>query len=342
MLAAMDRGAMPPAAADPSCRDYAGSEHLTLPPDEVERFRAWVDADMPEGDPTDATETLQIKDQLENPDAVVMMESSYQPTFTDTNNPGNEYRCFAMDASDLEGRAINAMAPVVGNNQMVHHIVLFTMPSDSLTEEMQSPDGWDCIDGMGDDALDGMLTAWAPGMLPIQFPEGTGLQVEEGHHIVAQMHYFYNGPELDGATDQSGYAFHLVPEGESYSPVFMAPIGNFDFAIPPGASDHTTTDRFENSFIDLKVLGIFPHMHQLGTWFNARVLHEDGTETCLVDGAYSFDNQMTYQFTEPAELPTGDSVEFTCTWDNSAGSSTVRYGERTNEEMCFFFAFVTI
>jgi hypothetical protein len=223
-----------------------------------------------------------------------MMESSYQPTFSDTNNPGNEYRCFAMDAADLEGRAINAMAPVVGNNQMVHHIVLFTMPSDSLTEEMRSPDGWDCIDGMGGDALDGMLTAWAPGMLPIQFPEGTGLQVEEGHHIVAQMHYFYNGPELDGATDQFGYAFHLVPEGESYSPVFMAPIGNFDFAIPPGASDHTTTDRFENSFIDLKVLGIFPHMHQLGTWFNARVLHEDGTETCLVDGAYSFDNQMTY------------------------------------------------
>jgi len=340
MRGSMDAGQMPPAAADPGCRDYEGSEHLTLPDSAAATFSAWVDADMPEGEPGEAVETVQIKDTLDDPDAVLMMEAPYTPTYEDPSNPGNEYRCFAVEAGELAGQSITAMAPVVGNNQLVHHIVLFTMPSESLTEDMRDPAGWDCIDGMGSDSLDGMLTAWAPGMLPIEFPEGTGLAIEPDHHIVVQMHYFYNGPETDGASDQSGYAFH-VADGP-VSPVFMAPVGDFSFAIPPGATDYTSTDTFENSFLDLQVLGMFPHMHQLGTWFNAVIKHDDGTETCLVDGAYSFDNQMTYQFKEPAEFKQGDSVEFTCTWDNSEGTNTVTYGERTDEEMCFFFTFVTL
>ncbi len=342
MVGAMEAGEMPPAAADPTCREYKGSEHLNLPADDAATFAAWLDADTPEGDPTTAPEVVPLKDELENPDAVVMMESAYTPSFADPSNPGNEYRCFAIDPGELTGRYITSMAPIVGNNQMVHHIVLFTMPEEDLTESQRTPEGWNCIDDMGSETLDGMLTAWAPGMLPVEFPEGKGIQVEEGRVLVAQMHYFYNGPDTEGASDQSGYAFHLAPEDEPVAPVFMVPAGSFSFTIPAGSADYTFTDGFLNTYVDLTVLSMFPHMHQLGTRFNARILHEDGSETCLVDGQYSFDNQMTYQFTDPASFKKGDSVEFSCTWDNSAGDSAVRYGERTDEEMCFFFTFVTL
>jgi len=342
LLSAMEAGEMPPPASDPSCQDYEGSDHLNLSGDALDIFSAWVAADMPEGDRVTAPPPIQIKDQLDNPDAVVMMEAPYTPTFTDTENPGNEYRCFALDAGDLAGRSINAMAPILGNNQMVHHIVLFSLPTASLTDEMRDPRGWNCIDNAGVDSVNGMISAWAPGMLPIEFPEGTGLAVDEDQSIVIQMHYFYNGAEDVPESDQSGYAFHLAPEAEPVVPVFMAPIGDFSFVIPPGAPAYSSTDEFTNSYVPLKVLGIFPHMHELGSWFNARVIHTDGTETCLVDGAYSFDNQMTYQFKDAVPLNTGDSVEFTCTWDNSDGTEEVRWGERTNEEMCFFFSFVTL
>jgi hypothetical protein len=342
MLGSMDTRQMPPPASDPSCQDYEGSDHLVLSDEDRELFAAWVDVDMPAGDPAAARDIPPVKDSLDAPDIVVQMETPYQPVFMDTDNPGNEYRCFAIDPGELAGRSITAMAPVVGNNSIVHHIVLFSLPSSTLTEQMRSPEGWDCIDTSNTGSIDGMVSAWAPGMLPIEFPDGTGLPVADDRHLILQMHYFYNGPETEGASDQSGYAFRVSPEDEPVTSVFLAPVGTYSFEIPAGASEHTVTDSFQNSYVPLKVLGMFPHMHQLGTWFSARIRHADGSETCLVDGAYSFDNQMTYQFHEPIEFAQGDSVDFSCTWDNSEGTAPVGYGERTNEEMCFFFTFLTL
>lgn len=342
MRGAMEDRQMPPPASDPSCQDYKGSDHLVLSDTDRGLFSSWVDAGMPEGDPDTAREVPPIKDTLDAPDIVLQMESPYRPAFTDTENPGNEYRCFALDPGELAGRTITSMAPVVGNNEMVHHIVLFSLPSTSLSEEQRAPGGWDCIDTGNTGSIDGMVSAWAPGMLPIEFPEGTGLPVAEDRHLVMQIHYFYNGPETDGASDQSGYAFEVSPEGEPVTSVFLAPAGTFSFEIPAGADEHTVTDSFYNSYVPLQLLGMFPHMHHLGTRFSARIKHADGGETCLVDGDYSFDNQMTYQFHTPIELAQGDHVEFSCTWDNSEGTAPVGYGERTDEEMCFFFTFLTL
>ncbi len=342
MVGAMEDRLMPPPASDPGCQDYSGSEHLVMSDEDRERFASWVAADMPEGDPTDAVPAEPVKDTLEDPDLVLMMDNPYLPAFTDPANPGNEYRCFVIDATELGGRNIRAMAPVLGANQMVHHIVLFSVPSSTLTEDMLAPGGWDCIDGQNVGTADGMISAWAPGMLPIEFPEGTGMHFEADHQLVVQMHYFYGGSSTDGTSDQSGYAFHLVPEGEPVTPVLLAPAGNFSFEIPAGAAEYTVEDTFENNYVPLKLLGVFPHMHDLGTWFNARIRHTDGSETCLVDGAYSFDNQMTYQFREPIVFDSGDVLDFSCTWDNSEGTEPVRWGERTNEEMCFFFTFLTL
>ncbi|MFO0007655.1 MAG: hypothetical protein ACK559_41730 [bacterium] len=83
-------------------------------------------------------------------------------------------------------------------------------------------------------------------------------------------------------------------------------------------------------------------MHTLGTEYAARVEHGDGSSSCLVEGAYDFDNQVTYMFREPLTFAHGDRVEYECTWDNSSGTSAVRYGERTDEEMCYFFTLVRL
>ena len=54
-------------------------------------------------------------------------------------------------------------------------------------------------------------------------------------------------------------------------------------------------------------------------------------------GSYDFSNQLTYQWPEPIDFRPGDRLEYSCTWDNHNGDSVVTYGERTDEEMCFFF-----
>ena len=340
MLAAIDDGRMPPAASDPSCQPYEGSDILTLPSSARDTLAAWITGDKPMGSPEDATPTKVVSGELVEPDFLMPMPEPYAPTYGDDRNPGNEYRCFALDPGEAAGRYITSMAPTVDQESLVHHVVLFSVPKDELDERYTGPQGWDCIDGEGGSATDGMIAAWAPGMLPIEFPENTGLPVPEDSYLVLQMHYFANGGAEPGTADQSGYAFNLADSVSSV--VYLAPLGNYSFRIPAGNAYHTVTDTFRNTYTDFTVLGMFPHMHKLGTRFNAKILHEDGAETCLVDGVYDFDNQMTYMFSDPPAFKTGDTVEYSCTWDNSEGTNQVTYGERTDEEMCFFFTFVKL
>ena len=103
--------------------------------------------------------------------------------------------------------------------------------------------------------------------------------------------------------------------------------------------------------MDLKIHGVFPHMHVLGQAYGASITHADGSETCIVEGDYDFDNQLTYQFAED-DMPVvsnGDSIDFYCNWNNSISNDDLPhsepvnagYGERTDEEMCFFFSLVS-
>lgn len=338
ILGAMQDGRMPPPAADPNCRDYVGSDILTIQPEDITRFEAWVNAGMPPGEGATTTPPP-VDPQLKDPDAIITLPAPYVPTFQDTANPGNEYRCFAVDPGDMAGKYITAMAPVIDQASLVHHVVLFTVEKTALDPMYVRDDGWDCIDGQGANALSGMIAAWAPGMLPIEFPGNHGMKVPEDSWIVMQMHYFYSGTDTVGLADQSGYAFHI--EEGPVPQVYMAPIENHRFVIPAGDPAYSATESFVNEYLPLYVLGVFPHMHTLGTGFHARTVAGDGSETCLVEGTYDFNNQMTYQFTEPALFDMGDELQFTCQWNNENGDASVRYGERTDEEMCFFFAYVT-
>jgi hypothetical protein len=337
MLAAMEDGRMPPAAADPSCRDYVGSDVLTMPNESRDIFAAWVDLDKPMGEVAEQPALPEITGELKDPDVVYSMSAPYTPAYTDDRNPGNEYRCFVIDPAENGGRYITAMAPVVDQTAIVHHVVLFSVERDSIGEEYLGDEGFDCIDGQGGDATSGMIAAWAPGMLPIEFPEGAGMQLPGDALLILQMHYFYNPSEGDVA-DQSGYAFKLADTVEKG--VIMAPLGSYSFAIPPGDTDYSDAGSFTNTYVPLDILGVFPHMHQLGQRFDMRVEHSDGSESCVVSGDYDFDNQMTYQMVEPVELGVDDKVRFECNWNNADGANTVRVGERTDEEMCFFFTLV--
>ena len=73
----------------------------------------------------------------------------------------------------------------------------------------------------------------------------------------------------------------------------------------------------------------------------------DGEEECAVSAEnYDFYNQLTYLFNEPLVIEPGDTVHWSCTWNNSTSNpdqiydppQDIRYGERTDEEMCFMFS----
>ena len=132
----------------------------------------------------------------------------------------------------------------------------------------------------------------------------------------------------------------------------MYPFGPTSFQIPAGDAAYSKSSGFTiPTGIKAKVYGTFPHMHNLGSGYHLQIKKNDETEQCILhsDG-WNFNNQLTYMFPEPIQLEGGDNVEFECTWNNSKSNTSrpleepvdTRYGERTDEEMCFAFTFLSI
>ena len=346
MLAAIDAGTMPPPVSDPDCRDYIGSEHLVLPVEDRDAFAAWLVDDMPEGDPSEAPVVSQPPSTIDDADMEIRLPAPYTPPFVDPDNPGNEYRCFALEHGRDEAFFVTAMGPLIDEKDLVHHIVVYPMDESDVPDDYDPVSGYDCINKTGQVAE--MIAGWAPGALPIELDEGLGIRINPDERIVMQMHYFQSGSE--SKSDQSGYAFRTTDDVDTE--VLLFPFGDYDFTIPAGAEDHEYTiawdipetinyNGVEVDLPDLTVHGMFPHMHVLGKSYDFSVTRDDGDEECgLYSEKYSFDNQLTYMFREPLVVEGGDRLNWTCTWDNP-GDSDVQYGERTDEEMCWAFTMIS-
>ena len=90
------------------------------------------------------------------------------------------------------------------------------------------------------------------------------------------MHYYQN-PELENPTDQSGYAFVTTDKVDHSA--MMLPFGLHNFTIPAGDSSYTTSDTFSLP-LGFTIWGIFPHMHVLGSAYEFAAI--DGDEkVCL-------------------------------------------------------------
>ena len=347
MLDAIDGGRMPPPVADPTCRDYIGSEHLTLRPGARDTFAAWIEGGRRVGAAPDAPMHAPVSPTLTDADMELLIPQAYTPAYADTANPGNEYRCFVLETGHTEDFFITALHPLVDAAEILHHAVLFTVPRSVLDPSWFAPDGVNCINDMG--ATDGMVSAWAPGMLPVEFEDGAGLRIDSDAVLVLQLHYYASAP---GVSDRSGYALRTAPSVSRE--LLMAPLGAFDFRIPAGEANHSHVEsiRWGSSYPPVRVWGSFPHMHVLGTGYRVWIEREDGTEDCVLEGTdrYSFHNQLTYMFRETPVVRPGDTVRFECTWDNSAANPNqffdppqdIGYGERTDQEMCFAFTLVSV
>lgn len=349
---ALDNGHMPPPVADPECRPYVGQEHLTGDPQMAGRVRSWIAAGHPEGDPEDAPAVDAPTESLADPDLELVLPAPYTPTFGDPREPGNEYRCFVLDWTTDTTLWIQAMAPVLDQRDLVHHMLLFTVQEEDLpNHDPQS--GWDCIDdafvGSGEvDKLlagNGMIAGWGPGAVPVEFQEDVGIRITPDQRLVLQVHY-YASEGTEGLSDQSGYAFRL--SDTELDPLLMAPMGAFGFRIPAEDPAYTVTDGFTLP-IDLTVHAVFPHMHVLGRAYSLTATYAD-QQTCITRGDYDFHNQLTYVFEDPVKVRADSTLEMSCTWDNSSDNpdqlndppEEVGYGERTDQEMCFAFSLVSL
>lgn len=344
MAAYVSSGLMPPPAADPGCRPYVGSDRWNLSPEDVATFQAWAEAEAPLGDPASAPEAEVWAGGIEDPDLVLSMPFSHVVA---PDRDGNEYFCMILDNPLTEPVWIAGLDVALGNAAVVHHMLLSVDLGGDAGAAYGAEDpsqGFDCRDPiMEDDWLP--VHAWAPGMETTWFPEGVGVPLNPGDQIVLQMHYF--SPDHNTTPDLSSYKLKLTDA--ALRDVEMWPIGPEGFTIPAGEPAHTEQGKLRNRWGDLTIYGTFPHMHLLGTGYRSWLADKDGAESCLTEGSYDFDHQAFYMYEEPVAWPQGSTFYGECTWDNSTSNSSqyndppqdVRWGEGTNEEMCYFLMYAS-
>ncbi len=132
----------------------------------------------------------------------------------------DDYRCFLLDPRLDADQVITGFDVRPGNPEVVHHVILFRVPTEQVAEAERvdagsDEQGWTCF---GDTGLGGgpgaglddapWLGAWAPGGREQVHPRGLGVELGRGSRLVMQVHY-----NLVGGTspDRSAVDLRLAP-----------------------------------------------------------------------------------------------------------------------------------
>jgi len=339
----VESGFMPPWRAKPGHGRFTGERHLAA--SEIALIKAWVEAGAPEGNPDDLPPlpTFVSGWSLGEPDLIVRVPDAYE---VPADGP-DVFRNFAIKLDISEKVHIKAIQFRPGNPRVVHHALVLCDPSNrALARDADDPEsGYPSAATGVEELVRGAqyLDVWAPGVTSQPFPSGVALPVEPGSALVLNVHYHPSGKT---ESDQSMVGIYLADDSEPIShPVFvdlLFVVGSANIDIPPGARGHHVAADFTLP-TDIKLLGIFPHMHYLGTEMKARAIRPDGQEEPLIwIDPWHFNWQDKFVYSSPLELPRGTRLDLEAWFDNSADNphnpsdppQRVLFGEETTDEMC--------
>lgn len=257
------------------------------------------------------------------------------PGATDTTphvveaDAGNAIRCFAYRVPSDQQLYLTGAAPVIDESRVLHHWILW-----GSNTEIEDGSIFDCNGNMPRDAQ--FITGWAPGGGLSLYPEGVGLALPPpGGTLILQVHY-WNGMELEGISDRSGVGICATPEVPEHVAAVHT-LGSILINVPPHGTQTTTGYCTPQATEPIHVLSSGPHMHQTGTAIRTEILRggsESAIETLVEVDPWNFNDQGGHP-TDTLIMP-GDTLRTTCEYMNPT-STTIRFGERTEDEMCFNF-----
>ncbi len=293
MLKAVKDGVMPPWHADAAQNGVFENERR-LSDRDVALLERWVEKGAQAGDLTAAPAPPVHAGgwRLGEPDLVV----AFDAVALDAGGP-DVFKDLQADFGLTEKRWIRALEVKPGDRRVVHHVILMASDGKSMPTS-----GW--------------LGAWAAGMEPMVFPEGTAKLLEPGQKLIGDMHYH---PAAEAATDQTQVGLYFYG-GEPEKELINLWIQNSNFLIPAGAPDYVVEASHtfqENS----TVYGLLPHMHYRGKEFTYTATYPDGrTEVLLHVPRYDFNWQTLYNFEQPLKMPKGSRIDCVAHFDNSTAN----------------------
>jgi tetratricopeptide (TPR) repeat protein/mono/diheme cytochrome c family protein len=326
---------MPPWKPEPGYGDFVGVRRLT--DDQINLIQRWVDDGLVEGDAADLPPAPDWTNewQLGRPDIIVTMPEAYR-----LGGDGPDvFRSFVIPITVAGPHYVRGVELRPGNRQVVHHANIkidATRSSRRLDDEEPGP-GYD--GGAGRDAKfpDGQFLGWTPGQMPRMLSDGMAWRLEPGSDLVVEAHMVPSGkPEAV----QFSVGLFFTDQPPSRVP-YMLRLGRQTIDIPPGEKSYVSTDRYVLP-VDVDVLAVQPHAHNLARQINAVAIMPDGISKPLIDiKDWDFNWQDVYRYAQSIALPRGTTLVMRYTYDNSADNARnpydpprrVTFGQTTSSEM---------
>lgn len=326
---------------------------------ELATLAAWADGGTPEGDPKDAPKPRAFTEgwQLGTPDLVLTMpdEMTIGPSGKDN------FRCVVLPTGLTEDKFIVAVEVRPGNSRIVHHTLNFydtTGQARALEQkekerakkpnEQDHGPGYSVGMGLGftpESGKVGGVGGWAPGQRARYLPAGYGWRLPKGADFVVQMHYHRNGKV---EKDRTTFGLYFAKK-DGIKPYKNAVIPGRFLVIPPNRESFPVKGAIEAQQ-DGELHSVMHHMHMLGKTAKVTMTPPGGKPVVLLrleDWDYNW--QETYWLKEPIAFKAGTKFHVEATYDNSAKNPNnpfspptwVRFGDQTDNEMCFVFLGLT-
>lgn len=177
----------------------------------------------------------------------------------------------------------------------------------------------------------GMLYAAGIGSTDSNFPPGVALKVPAGTYVQLYIHVF-NASDAS-LTQTSGVQVKLANPADVLHEADMMFGGRRSFTIPytdPPTPYHVLADCGAPE--DWHIVGLWPHMHDLGVHQNVAVRRASVVINTLLDTDYSYLDEKSYAM--DVTVTASDRVGFDCTFLNTTGNP-VGASDGQNGEMCF-------
>lgn len=230
------------------------------------------------------------------------------------------YFCvYATVPRDVDIKAFRPLSPLG-----THHTVL-------TRYQGSAPDGVvPCNFGVNGQS---MIFGSGVGAPDFAFPPGVGLRLRAGTRLLLNLH-LYNASDAP-LRGTAGTLFQEAAPGEIQHLAELVLAGpTLSLAVPAGVSTQSGTCNVSSiTSVPVQVFALSQHMHKLGRNMRSVVLR--GTsEILLQDLPYDFEQQKFHLTAGTTEIRPGDVVKTSCTFENTTGA-TVRFGESSDDEMCF-------
>jgi hypothetical protein len=247
--------------------------------------------------------------------------------------PGEHYEQFYFKVPWGADMVATKFGTKFDNLKVVHHWLLFT------TSKPGSADGsheTSIGTTIGDSST--LLAGWAVGGDNLIFDDDMGLELPPSGMLNAQWHF--NNQGSDTEQDASALQVCVVPRTMRQNIAGVTFLGTENFNGFSGMPAHTVS-KYGGSCVNkskgpITIWGLTPHMHRLGRHMTTSIKRLDGSMETVFDKDFDFNSQITYPLKPALVLQVGESIQSTCTFDNTT-SAAVPFGPSTTQEMCYNF-----